>query len=64
MWNPVIALHHCAVERGNSGRVAGNPYLGITSGLSVMHPRSDDARIGDYIVRTARNRALPSATRS
>jgi PadR family transcriptional regulator, regulatory protein PadR len=27
MWKPVIALHHCAIERGNSGRVVGKPSV-------------------------------------
>jgi hypothetical protein len=36
-----------------------------TSDLRVMRPGPvSTAGIGDYIVRTSRNRALPSATRS
>jgi hypothetical protein len=37
----------------------------LREGLPVIRPRlALTTRIGDYIVRTARNRALPSATRS
>src|ERR1700730_13497811 len=47
------------------GRMVGKPYFAITSRLPVIRPKQGpSARIGDHIVRTARNRALPSATRS
>ena len=37
---------------------------GITSGLPVIRPKpAVSARIGYYIVRTARNRVVPSTTR-
>jgi hypothetical protein len=48
--------------RGSRRQPESNP---VTSGLPVIHSKPTlTARIGDYIVSTARNRVLPSATRS
>ena len=51
-------------KMGGDSRVVGNSYLGITSGLPVIRPKpAVSPRIGYYIVRTARNRVVPSTTR-
>jgi hypothetical protein len=51
---------HSRIVAGNRQRLDR-----IISGWRVIGPKpAVTARIGDYIVRTARNRALPSATRS
>jgi hypothetical protein len=49
-----------------NSRIVGKPYLTrIMEGLPVIRSKpAVTARIGDYIVRTARKRVLPSATRS
>ncbi len=60
-----IALQSAAQPpKALNSRLVGNPYR-IVEGLPVNRLRlALTARIDDYIVRTARNRALPSATRS
>src|SRR5438128_8974854 len=47
-------------------RIVANPSLiGLWKDCPLIRPKpAVTARIADYIVRTARNRALPSATRS
>jgi hypothetical protein len=50
--------------RARYSRIVANPSYRIMEGLPVDPPAPAVTRIADYIVRTARNRALPSATRS
>jgi hypothetical protein len=61
---PVVILSAAATRTENIRRR--HPSLNrIMKGLPVDPPEmAVTARIADYMVRTARNRALPSATRS
>jgi hypothetical protein len=73
MWNPVIALHHCAIERGNSGRVVGNSEVELprqksaVQRLSTFHSASIKVavlRTGDTVSILGALRSCGSMTRS